>query len=525
MTGNSVKKGHREDTGELGIPGLEHYSLRDYKRLLARRKSMIIAIVFTVAIVASMIVYLLPNKYRASTIVMVDPSKVAGFLKSTTELSAAERLGLLQQQIMSDSKLSQVIEELNLYSEMRKKETPDVVLLQMRKDILVEPVVFSNRDLQAFKVSFTSGDANTAARVANRLASLFIEENLQSREQEVIGTAEFFGHELQKAKDDLAEKSGKLEELRTRYASALPEAQSIHLQALSALELEMRGEMDSVSRARQAKAYLQASLSDSPGVVDLDATANANGTQNLQQQIGELEGELDQLRSRYGPQFPDVLKKESEIAALKKQINVAAPVAVPGPVKQGNPVIQSQIAALDQEIQSHLQRENDLKSQIQYHEQKLEGAPAAAGQIAAATRDYDNAADNLKRLEDHKFAADVSSDVLTREKGERFVILQPAQPPSHPSEPNRVLIDLLALLAGIPMALFIVVGREMLDGTIKSGREINELLQAQVPVYGEVPWLETPAGRRRQRFRTLLAAGGNAVLALGYFAFLTLAVR
>ena len=527
MASNAVKTTSAKSAMELGIPGLEHYGLRDYKRLLARRKWMIISISLAVAILTSTVVYFLPNRYEASTVVMVDPSKVAAFVRSTSTLSAAERLSLLQQQILSDTKLSQVIDEMGLYSKLKKTESPDVILLQMRKDILIEPVVYSNHDLQAFKVSFIAENPNTAARVANRLASLFIEANMQAREQEVLGTAEFFDHELDKAKTDLAEKARKLDELRTRYAADLPEAQTVHLQALSDLQLEMRQEMDSVNRAEQEKAVLQASVADTPAVVDLDSTTNSSGSAALQEQLGTLEGQLDQLRSRYGAQFPDVLKKEEEIAALKKQISQqeksSTSLPAPAPARRTNPVVESQIAALDQQIQQHLQREKDLKSQIDFHESKLQGAPAVAGQIAAATREYDNAQDNYKRLQDHKFTADVSSDVETREKGERFVILQPAQPPSAPYEPKRLLIDLLALAAGIPIAIFAVLAVEVLDGTIKTGREISERLR--VPVFGEVPWLETPGGKRRQWRRGLAAFAGNAVLALGYCAFLALALR
>lgn len=527
MTSGGMRSTNSKGGGERGIPGLEHYSLRDYKRLLARKKWMIIAVGLTIAILTSTAVFFLPNKYLASAIIVVDPSKVAAFVRQSSTLSAAERLSLLQQQIMSDTKLLQVIDEMGLYSDLKKTESQDIILLRMRKDILVEPVIYSNKDLQAFKVSFIAQNPNTAARVANRLASLFIEENLRAREAEVSGTTEFFDHELQKAREDLTEKARKLDGLRARYASDLPEAQAVHMQVLNALQLEIRQEMDSITRAQQEKTYLQASLGDTPAVVDLDSTSNSNGSLELQEQLGALEGQLDQLRSRYGPEFPDVLKKQAQIATLKRQIDdqqkASAPAPRPGPMKHSNPVIESQMAALDQEIQGHLQREKELKSQIDYHQSKLEGAPAIAGQIAAATREYDNAEDNYKQMQQHKFSADVTSDVESRQKGERFVILQPAQPPSQPYSPNRILIDLLALAAGMPIGVCAALGLEVIDSTVKTGQEIGERLR--VPVFGEIPWLETPVGKRRQRLRGVVAFAGSTLLALGYCAFLALAIK
>jgi len=527
MVTDTVRKTRFEDEGQVGIAGLEHYKLRDYKRLLGRKKWRIIAIALVIALLTSTVAYFLPNQYRASTIVVVDPSKVAAFVKSTATLSAAERLALLQQQILSDTRLAQVIDEMGLYSDLKKVETMDLILVRMRKDILVEPVVYSNKDLQAFKLSFVAQNPNTAARVANRLTSLFIDENLRARQEEVGGTTEFFSHELDKARENLAEKARKLEQLKTRYASDLPEAQNVHLQALSTAQLEMREQMDAVTRAQQEKTYLQAALGESPKVVDLDSASSDAGTADMQEQLGRLEGGLSNLRARYGADYPDVVKRQAEIAALKRQISEqeksGGSAAKPGPMKRSNPVIESQIAALDQEIQTHLDREKELKSKIDYHESKLEGAPTVAGQIAAATREYDNAEEDYKQVQDHKFAADVSADVEARQKGERFVILEPAQPPTHPYQPKRLLIDLLALVAGLPIGVFAVIGLEMLDNTIKTEQEINDRLR--VPVFGEIPWLQTPVNRRRHRFWTLIAASGNTILVCGYVALLALAIR
>src|SRR5579864_6706295 len=112
----------------------------------------------------------------------------------------------------------------------------------MRKDIQVDPQSFDNLQkvsnpsragLQAFTVSFIAKDPSTAAKVANRLASLFIEENMKARQDEVMGTAEFFDREMAKAKEDLDAKGKRLGELQARYAAELPESQSANVQALT----------------------------------------------------------------------------------------------------------------------------------------------------------------------------------------------------------------------------------------------------------------------------------------------------
>jgi hypothetical protein len=54
----------------------------------------------------------------------------------------------------------------------------------------------------AFQVSFDSGNPETAMKVANRLASLFIEQNLQVREQQAIGTTNFINSEAERLRKE-----------------------------------------------------------------------------------------------------------------------------------------------------------------------------------------------------------------------------------------------------------------------------------------------------------------------------------
>ena len=527
---NSGKPGTAEGTGEVGLGGLEYYRFSDYLRLLKRRKWTLASVSLAVALAVAVVVYLLPNVYQASTIILVDPGKVPqSFVKSTATLSASERLSILQQQILSNTKLLQIIDEMGLYTNLKAKETPEEIVDTMRKDIIVAPIMLGGdqRMLLAFEISYSAPDANTAAKVSNRLASMFIAENMRAREQEVMGTADFFDRELDKAKKDLDAKSETLQKLRSRYVADLPESQSAHVQALTSLQLELRSEMDGMSRAQQQKVYLEALLNQSAPVVNLDDSAAGSGdVADLQMQLARMQQERDQLAARYGPQYPDILKREKEIQDLQQQIakkqKAAGPKSQPT-AGERNPVVESQIAALGQEMQLHEKRQKDIKDQIAYHESKLELAPEIQQQIAAAEQDYENAQDNYKRLQDHKFAADVSSDVETRQKGERFEILDPAQPPDHPYKPQRLLVDAIGLVGGILLALGLVLGLELLDGTVKTSREFNEKLG--VPVLGEIPWTTTLKGSRNVRVRMMLGAAANAVLALAYAAVVVTSLK
>ena len=117
----------------------------------------------------------------------------------------------------------------------------------------------------------------------------------------------------------------------------------------------------------------------------------------------------------------------------------------------------------------------------------------------------------------------MSSNLETRQKGERFVVLDPAQPPQSPARPNRPLIDLLALIVGLCVSVAVVIGMEILDGTVKTEKEITTLVQ--VPVFGEVPFLRSPIEQRRERHRALFATSGSVLLGAAYLVLVIISWR
>lgn len=514
--------------GRSGLGGLEFYTFRDVTKLLSRRKWIIAAAMFTVALGTSAATYFIPNLYQANTLILVDPGKVPeNYVKSTATLDANQRLALLQRQILSDTKLGEVIDELGLYHAQRaKKPLTDLVSL-MRTNIDVKTTTSAPpaRTLETISVSFTAQSAGIAANVSNRLASLFIEENLKVREQQVVGTAEFFQSQLQKAKQDLDEKSLTLAQLQAQYVNELPESQSLHLQALGAARLSLREEQDTISEAQHQKTYLESRLANSPSVVNLDATGNAAST-GLNEELSRLQGEMEQLRSHYGPNYPDVLSKAAEIQAVQNKIGAFGSDVKSAPgkgIKVSDPAIESQISELDEQIRKHEAREAELSSQINFHQNVLQRVPAAQEKLTTASNDVADASDRYKRLADRKSGADMFSDVESRQEAERFVLLEPAQAPEKPVSPNRLLIDAIGLGAGLVFALVLVGVLEIASSAIKTEREISE--RSGVPVFGTIPRLASKSDTRRQHVWTALAAAGNLLLAVGFFAVLAASLK
>ena len=504
---------------QLGLPGLEYLTLKGLMRLLVRRKWLLILCTFLAGSLAAVVGHLIPNKYRATTVIMVDPRKVPdNFVAPTVASGIADRLATLRQRILSSTNLTEVMDELKLYPELRGRKSPEELVQLMSKDIeIVVSPPSGDRGEGTFRISFQSNNAEVAAAVTNRLSSRFIDENVKARESEVQGTSQFIDRELAEAKQDLQQKEDKIRQIKSQYVADLPESQAIHVQALNALQLDLRSEEDAINRAQQQKVYYQSQLLAQPQVVNLDGNNENSGLIPLQTQLAQAQTQLDTLRSRYGQGHPDVVKKTVEVNELERRIREAKDensdrhqVKTPG--KQRNPVLESQIAGIDEEIKSRAKHEADIKEKIAYHQSKLERIPVLEQQLAAVNRDYENSRDHYKLLMDRKFSADMSTSLESFQKSERFIVLDPAQVPSRPYSPDRRLFDAGGLIGGLLIGLLIVVVLELLDPTVKSTREILEMLT--VPVLAEIPELVTNRDRQNARMRNLLGAAGSAASVL-----------
>ncbi len=217
------------------LPG-KKYKPEDYLRMLWVRKWFIVVPAVLVSAGTFVWTSQLPDRYRASTTILVVPQRVpTAYVRSTVTAGVAERLQTISQQILSRTRLERIIEEFNLYPEERRTMImEDVVELMRTRDVKVNVPNSRrrNQDASHFSVSFDSSQPRTAMLVAERLASMFVQENLQDREVLADATNQFLQAQLEDARRRLIEHEKKLEEFRQRNSGQLPSQVQSNLQMM-----------------------------------------------------------------------------------------------------------------------------------------------------------------------------------------------------------------------------------------------------------------------------------------------------
>src|SRR5437667_9476252 len=164
-----------------------------------RRRKWLAIVVFTgpFAMTVSLAIAL-PHLYRSTTTLLVERPQVSEiFVKSSVTSELETRLHTISQEILSRSRLQELILRFDLYPEFRKRVSPEEVIDRMRRDIRME---FKGRDIRmdsqavapqsergatvAFTLSFRGRDPETVVKVTNTLASWLVKEHLKLRKRQ-----------------------------------------------------------------------------------------------------------------------------------------------------------------------------------------------------------------------------------------------------------------------------------------------------------------------------------------------------
>ena len=121
-------------------------------------RSIFLASLLTV-ITGIVVITLIPDKYKATTTVLVDPQKIPErYVASTVTSDPNAHIEMLTQQVLSASRLQGIIDELNPYPELQKKLSREELIDYVRSKIKIEVTAVAAQSLSSFSISYIDGN-------------------------------------------------------------------------------------------------------------------------------------------------------------------------------------------------------------------------------------------------------------------------------------------------------------------------------------------------------------------------------
>jgi uncharacterized protein involved in exopolysaccharide biosynthesis len=156
--------------------------------LLRRHPRLATAVFVAVLAGAATFAMSLPDIYRSTATVLVEhPGTTEGVGKSLIAGELETRLQTISQEVLSQTRLMALMEQFDLYPELRMRGDDAAAVERLRRDIQVkltkaEPA--RRLTTVAFSIAFRSRNPETVALVANTLAAFYVEENAKMLERQ-----------------------------------------------------------------------------------------------------------------------------------------------------------------------------------------------------------------------------------------------------------------------------------------------------------------------------------------------------
>jgi hypothetical protein len=322
----------------------------------------------------------------------------------------------------------------------------------------------------------------------------------------------------------------------------MPEQQVANLQILGQLQSQLHLVGEALGRAEQQRNMTQALMSQSAPVLDFD-DGEVKGPGGSESKVAgsvktsqapilskkqKLTAELNEkLNRRYTENHPDIKRLRRQIAEEEanepKPTEIKAEVKPPAespkevtaapsesvvtrksvPLPSGNPVLITQLKTLDAEIAKQREEQKRLSKQLGVYQAKLEAIPIREQEITELVRDYEISKVHYSQLLGKQLSAETATQLEIRQKGEKFSILDPAQPAEKPSKPNRKLLDAAGAVAGLVLGVVLALATEVLGMSITVPEQLADV--SGFPVLEVIPIIETHIDRRRRKKRLVWA--------------------
>jgi len=404
-------------------------------------------------------------------------------LVASSAQSAETYADLIQQEPVA----RQVIQNLGLHTSVG----------DLLSQVSVKPVT----NTSILELAATWRDPETAAKIANEFASVFV-----SRERDLIagqaGSAiDFLSKEMPNAERRMRTADDALAQFESQhpnvYVAYSGDNQQTESAALVAQQKFAQAQVDQ----EQAQAQLN-SVSAQLNSTGATINGSSNIVQNpvtaqLQTQLAQVEVQLQSARQQYTEQHPTVQALEQQKAQLEKEITSQPATIVSGNNIVPNPVYQQlsqQAATLRAQIAGDQGQMKNLKGELGQMNGALNSLPAETMELAGLQRKAKMAEDVYTALSQKYNEATVAKTTALSDVS----ITEPASADSTGVKPNWRINLMLGLALGLVIAISGVFLIEFYDNTFKDEQDVQRALPlpllASVPQLGDsspkkLPWL------------------------------------
>jgi capsular exopolysaccharide synthesis family protein len=459
----------------------EYINLQQYWFILKRRWLPGSAVLGFVLLFTALVTFLQKPVYQAQGELLFKKadttSSLTGLGKEIGSLDSVQSNPLdTEAEIIRSVAISQ-----NVMTALNLKDKQGVPI--KRKEFLKRLEVKSIKGTDVLELSFKSTVPQEAVAVVNQLMNFYLENNIRTNRAEATAARRFIEEQLPKTKDTVRQAEAALRGFKERNKIvALQEEAKSAVTVIADLESRIAKAQVDLTNANTRSAALQNQLGmNSQQATAISSLSQSRGVQKVLEDFQAIESQLEVERSRFQEDAPVIVNLKSKEALLKdllqkriKQVLGDQKQSVDGNLQIGELqqrltsefvnseverlVLTNQIAALANVNFNYKERANVIP-QLEQSQRELER------EVQAAQATYETL---LKKLQEVR--------ITEQQNVGNARIIQAALVPEKPVAPRKLLNFGLGGVVGILLAVITVLVLDARDTSLKTVREVRELL-------------------------------------------------
>jgi uncharacterized protein involved in exopolysaccharide biosynthesis len=502
--------------------------LRYYLGIVRRRYPYFLLaflLVFLSALVAAVSIRPI---FRSEAKILVESQQIPSELvKSTVTGFADERIAVTRQRITSRDALIEIADKYELFAERRNDLSSSDLVELIRERILILPfdLALTGRRAReglttvAFTVGFEYERPEVAAKVANELVTLILNEDIRNRTNKASETTQFLERESNRLRLEL----GKLDEVLSQFKKdnydALPERVPFQVASLQRAESNLKDIEREIGNLTENKRLLGVEMS-------LRRAAQSSGVigsgDSPQRQIDILKTELAQKLAVYSEKHPEIKALRNQINAIEEQSEAALSVAEEDKelsqaekdrLDLSSRIISEKMETLDRQIAGYTLQKDAAVKIVSAVNVILSKAPEVQNKLGQMERQILGLQKSLDEISGKLGTARLGEQLERDRQAERFEVIEQPITPQEPVWPDRrKLVAAGAGLAGVAGAAAVVI-LELLNQSVRASADI-------VRSFGRHPIAVIPfIGTRKEGKRKIIKL---AIFGIGIIAIVSL---
>jgi polysaccharide chain length determinant protein (PEP-CTERM system associated) len=460
-----------------------------YLNLIVRKKEWFVGISLLIMTLAILISFILPRKYAATSTVFIEKNVISELVKGITiSPSIDDTIKVLTYAITSRTLLTRVVDTLEMNMVRGERANMEELIKDLQKRVNIKV-----KDKNLFIISFVDSNPKVAAEFVNTLVRLYIEENLSSKRGESYEATDF-----------LTEQIGSFKEKLDKADSAVNQYKSEKGGIIAIDEAKL---FEGISQAQQKLHELEIQRRQ------MEATRQdlSKGNAPLRVTLSGLQKQLEELQAKYTDNYPEIIRIKAEIDSVKVQLASGS----------AQTVVTPELSKVDAQINALRASEQSLRSYIAKNQALLRDIPSAKAGLDQLQIEKENQKNLYNQLVARQGQSEVGKQMEVQDKSTTFRVVDPAVLPTKPVSPNRLMIMLGGIAAGLGGAFGILFLLDSMNSSLKSS---DAARQFGLPVLAVIPKIDEPTliARQRKRNLRLFAVAGIYFLLLLCFPLIEL---